>query len=144
MIYFICNNYFTADAVQNNNQITEQLWESTRIPNSNQTLNELFRKLNNPRNIPGMFALESEILQTGDEESNGSLNESDTPKLSQDSSENKNENDEVGETQLMTLCSGTIETQHPAIYPENVSHIEYCVKGIISFHIFRSADGAEY
>lgn len=63
-----------------------------------------------------MSALESEILQLDNSESNAALNKSETSKLFQDNIED----DEIGESQLMALCSGAFVTQ----CPENVSHIE--------------------
>lgn len=132
MISFICNIYFPADAVEVDNRITEVLSESTEIPAANQTLDESFKTINSH----DMSALESEILQLDNSESNAALNKSETSKLFQDS----NEDEEIGESQLMALCSGAFVTQHP----ENVSHIKYCVKRKISFDYLCSADGAKY
>lgn len=69
-------------------------------------------------NSHDMSALESEILNLDNSESNAALNKSETSKLFQDN----NEDDDIGESQLMALCSGAFVTQRPEI----VSHIEYC------------------
>lgn len=84
--------------------------ESTEIQATNQTHDESFKTINSH----DMSVLESEILQL-DSESIVGLNKSDTSKLFPDS----NEDDEIGESQLMALCSGAFVTQ----YPENVSRI---------------------
>lgn len=99
-----------ANAVEDDNQIGESLSESIEIQTTNQGLDESFKTINSH----DMSVLESEILQL-DSEAIGGLNKSETSKLFQDS----NEDDEIGESQLMALCSGAFVTQHP----ENVSRI---------------------
>lgn len=79
------------------------------IQASHQTLDESFKTTNNDTN--DLSALESEILQL-DNESNVGLNKSETSKFFQDS----NADDEINDSQLMALCSGSFATQ----YPENV------------------------
>lgn len=64
-------------------------------------------------NSHDLSALESEILQL-DSEVNAALNKSGTPKLFP----NGNDDGEIGESQLMELCSGAFVTQ----FPESVSH----------------------
>lgn len=66
-----------------------------------------------------MSVLESEILQLDNSETNAALNKSETSKLFQDN----NEDDEIGESQLMALCSGAFVTQHP----DDVSCMGYLV-----------------
>lgn len=92
---------------------TGKLSESTEIQTANQSLDESFKTINSHE----LSALESEILQL-DSEINSALNKSGTPKLFQ----NTNDDDDIGESQLMALCSGAFITQ----YPESVCH-EHCV-----------------
>lgn len=75
-----------------------------------------------------MSVLESEILQL-DSESIVGLNRSETSKLFQDG----NEDDEIGESQLMALCSGAFVTQ----YPENVSHTNTNTHTHIAFYLVK-------
>lgn len=59
---------------------------------------------------------ESEILQLDDNGTNLALNKSETFQLFQDS----NEDEKIGESQLMALCSGAFVTQRPG----NVSQVD--------------------
>lgn len=105
---FHCNISVPTDAVEGDNPIAENLSESIEIQSTNQAQDESFKTINSH----DMSVLESEILQL-DNESIVALNKSEAPKLFQDS----NEDDEIGESQLMALCSGAFVTQ----YPGNVS-----------------------
>lgn len=96
-------------AMESDNQTAEKLSESIEIQATNLTLDDSFKTMNSH----DLSALESEILQL-DSEMGAGLNKSDTSKLFQ----NSNEDEEIGESQLMALCSGAFETQYPQSVPQ--------------------------
>lgn len=109
LLYNISVETSTAVDAEDDNQIAHDISETAENHSTNQALDESFRTINSHE----LSALESEILQL-DNEINIGLNKSETSKLFQDS----NEDDEIGESQLMALCSGAFVTQNP----ENVCH----------------------
>lgn len=90
------------------NELVPQLPE---VQSANQSFDETCKTMNSCE----LSALESEILQLDSQTiANTELNKSETSKLFQ---ECNNEYGDIGESQLMALCSGEFVTQ----YPDNVS-----------------------
>lgn len=93
------------------NDQADAVSQTAEIQSANQSFDETCKTMNSH----DLSALESEILQLDSQtNANTEMNKTETSKLFE---ECNNEYGEIGESQLMALCSGEFVTQ----YPDNVS-----------------------